>query len=94
MAMIKFLKGTQEELTARIGTSQIVTDALYFVTDSHKVYMGTGTATVQEYSAIEVVDNIAALPAYGRRYWRQVLLCQGRERVLLPRRFWLASGQS
>lgn len=65
MAMIKFLKGTQEELTARIGTSQIVTDALYFVTDSHKVYMGTGTATVQEYSAIEVVDNIAALPAYG-----------------------------
>lgn len=65
MAMIKFLKGTQEELTARIGTSQIVTDALYFVTDSHKVYMGTGAATVQEYSAIEVVDNIAALPAYG-----------------------------
>lgn len=63
MAMIQFLKGTQAGLNNCIAGSTIVDGALYFTTDSHKVYMGTGTNSVQEFSAIEVVDNIAALPA-------------------------------
>lgn len=65
MAMIQFLKGTQAGLNACVAGSTIVDGALYFTTDSHKVYMGTGTNSVQEFSAIEVVDNIAALPAYN-----------------------------
>lgn len=65
MAMIQFLKGTQAGLNNCIAGSTIVDGALYFTTDSHKVYMGTGTNSVQEFSAIEVVDNIAALPAYN-----------------------------
>lgn len=62
MAMIQFLKGTQAGLNACVAGSTIVDGALYFTTDSHKVYMGTGTNSVQEFSAIEVVNNIAALP--------------------------------
>lgn len=59
MASIKFLKGTQANLN-EITTPEV--GAMYFTTDSHRIYMGTDSG-LQEYSAVEVVESISALPA-------------------------------
>ena len=58
MALLKFLRGTQGNL----ANQTIVDGALYFTTDTHRIMMGTASG-LQEYSAIEVVTGIAALPA-------------------------------
>ena len=57
MAMIQFLRGTQAGLAAQ----KTINGALYFTTDTHKIYMGTETGK-QEFSAIEVVSAVSALP--------------------------------
>ena len=57
MAMIQFLRGTQAGLAAK----ETINGALYFTTDTHKIYMGTETGK-QEFSAIEVVSAMSALP--------------------------------
>lgn len=57
MAMIQFLRGTQAGLAAK----ETINGALYFTTDTHKIYMGTETGK-QEFSAIEVVSAVGALP--------------------------------
>lgn len=61
MANIQFLRGVQANLDA-LTQDKIINGALYFTTDTHKIYMG-GTAGLQEYSAIELVANMASLPA-------------------------------
>lgn len=58
MAMIQFLRGTQAGLAAK----ETINGALYFTTDTHKIYMGTETGK-QEFSAIEVVSAVSALPS-------------------------------
>lgn len=58
MAMIQFLRGTQAGLAAK----ETINGALYFTTDTHKIYMGTETGK-QEFSAIEVVSAVGALPS-------------------------------
>lgn len=58
MAMIQFLRGTQAGLAAK----ETINGALYFTTDTHKIYMGTETGK-QEFSAIEVVSAFGALPS-------------------------------
>ena len=58
MAMIQFLRGTQAGLAAQ----KTINGALYFTTDTHKIYMGTETGK-QEFSAIEVVSAVSALPS-------------------------------
>lgn len=57
MAMIQFLRGTQAGLAAK----ETINGALYFTTDTHKIYMGTEKGK-QEFSAIEVVSAVGALP--------------------------------
>lgn len=57
MAMIQFLRGTQAGLAGK----ETINGALYFTTDTHKIYMGTETGK-QEFSAIEVVSAVSALP--------------------------------
>ena len=58
MAMIQFLRGTQAGLAAK----ETINGALYFTTDTHKIYMGTETGK-QEFSAIGVVCAVSALPS-------------------------------
>lgn len=58
MALLKFLRGTQSGLASQ----SVIDGALYFTTDTHRILMGTASG-LQEYSAIEVVTSIAALPA-------------------------------
>lgn len=58
MAMIQFLRGTQAGLAAK----ETIDGALYFTTDTHKIYMGTETGK-QEFSAIEVVSAVGSLPS-------------------------------
>lgn len=58
MAMIQFLRGSQAGLAAK----ETINGALYFTTDTHKIYMGTETGK-QEFSAIEVVSAVSALPS-------------------------------
>ena len=57
MAMIQFLRGTQAGLAGK----ETINGALYFTTDTHKIYMGTETGK-QEFSAIEVVSAVGKLP--------------------------------
>ena len=59
MALLKFLRGTQAGLN---GLQNVTDGALYFTTDTHKIYMGTASG-LQEYSAIEVAESIEKLPA-------------------------------
>ena len=58
MAMIQFLRGTQ----AGLAVKETINGALYFTTDTHKIYMGTETGK-QEFSAIEVVSAVGKLPS-------------------------------
>lgn len=58
MALLKFLRGTQAGLK---GLQNVTDGALYFTTDTHKIYMGTASG-LQEYSAIEVAESIEKLP--------------------------------
>lgn len=58
MAMIQFFRGAQAGLAAK----ETINGALYFTTDTHKIYMGTETGK-QEFSAIEVVSAVSALPS-------------------------------
>ena len=83
MAMLQFFRGSQ----ANLASQTVVNGGLYFTTDSHRIYMGTASG-LQEYSAIEVVASIAALPAVadaikGKFYYAEAenVFCFAHENV-------------
>lgn len=63
MATMKFLRGLQANLD---GLNKYEDGALYFTTDTHKIFMGTGETSIQEFSAIEVVASVSALPTVDK----------------------------
>ena len=83
MAMLQFFRGSQ----ANLASQTVVNGGLYFTTDSHRIYMGTASG-LQEYSAIEVVASISALPAVadaikGKFYYAEAenVFCFAHENV-------------
>lgn len=61
MANVLFKRGTQAQLPAS-GSSGVIDGALYFTTDTKRLFLGNGTAMLPIAEGIQVVTSVSELP--------------------------------